>query len=55
MINKTEKLEQLIEIRTNFRNKLSILQKAKHSLMKLFRKRLEEKKLEEIRHNLLEK
>lgn len=55
MLNDKEKIEKLNSIRSEFRAKMSVLQKAKHSLMKLFRKKLEEKKLEDLRDNLLKK
>ncbi len=50
-----EKIEKLNQIKSEFRTKMSVLQKAKQSLMKLFRKRLEDKKLEDLRKDLFRK
>ena len=55
MTNDVEKIKKLNLIRSEFLTKMGVLQKAKHSLIKLFRKKLEEKKLETIRNDLLKK
>lgn len=40
-------------IQDQFRNKLLILQKTKDSLLKLFRNKLEEKKIDQIKDSLI--
>lgn len=40
-------------IQDQFRNKLSILQKTKDGLLNLFRNKLEEKKIEQIKDSLI--
>lgn len=47
-----KKTEMLRVIETRFREKFSLLKSAKEALIKIFRRKLEEKKIEEIRNNL---
>ncbi len=49
------KIEELKRIQTDFREKFSILKKAKVSLLNLFRQKLEQKKIEEIKQEILTK
>lgn len=53
-MNKIEqqKIEDLNMAKKEFNERFSILKKAKDSLFKLFRQKLEEKKIEEIKRNI---
>lgn len=48
-----EDVQKIKCLQDKFRNNLSILQKTKDSLLKLFRSKLEEKKIEKIKNSLL--
>ncbi|MDQ5954380.1 MAG: hypothetical protein QG583_308 [Patescibacteria group bacterium] len=47
-----QKIQHLRDLQNNYRTQFSILKKAKENLLKLFRKKLEEKKIEEIKNSL---
>jgi hypothetical protein len=47
-----QKIEDLNLAKKEFNERFSILKKAKDSLFKLFRQKLEEKKIEEIKRNI---
>lgn len=46
-----KEIEELKEKQTTFRSKFQILKNAKRDFLALFRKKLEEKKIEEVRNN----
>lgn len=48
-----EDVQKIKTIQDQFRNKLSILQKTKDGLLKLFRNKLEEKKIDQIKNSLI--
>lgn len=53
-MDKTEeqKIKELNEIKKDFNEKFNVLKQAKGSLFKLFRHKLEEKKIEEIKQGI---
>jgi hypothetical protein len=53
-MDKTEeqKIKDLNKVKKEFNEKFTVLKKAKDSLFKLFRQKLEEKKIEEIKNNI---
>ncbi len=46
-------IQKIKYLQDKFRNNLSILQKTKEGFLKLFRSKLEEKKIEEIKNTLI--
>ncbi len=46
-------IQEIKYLQGKFRNNLSILQKTKEEFLKLFRRKLEEKKIEEIKNTLI--
>lgn len=56
-MNKTENddIQKLKELQTDFRSKFSVLKKAKDAFLKLFRQKLEAKKIEEIQQSISNK
>lgn len=52
MSTETEKIEKIKRIEADFREKFKLLKKTKDSFVKLFRKKLEEKKITEIKQKL---
>jgi len=55
MKSQIDKKQEFLELQSTFHSKFDILKKAKNSLFKLFREKLEEKKIEEIKHGVLDK
>lgn len=47
-----QKLRELKELQNSFRNSISILKKTKTEFIKLFKKRLEEEKIKELKNSL---
>ncbi len=47
-----QNIQKVKYLQDKFRNNLSILQKTKEGFLKLFRSKLEEKKIEEIKNQL---
>lgn len=47
-----QNIQKVKYLQDKFRNNLSILQKTKEGFLKLFRNKLEEKKIEEIKNQL---
>jgi hypothetical protein len=51
--NEAQKIKELKELRNAYRSKFSVIKEAKDAILKLFRKKVEEKKIEEIRQTIL--
>lgn len=51
-MSKEVKKERIKHLREDFYRKLNLLQKAKRSILGLFRKKLEEEKIQEIKNKL---
>lgn len=54
MTTENAEIKKLEEARSTFRSKFQVLKNAKTSLFKLFRQKLEEKKVEEIKQGILD-
>jgi hypothetical protein len=52
MTDENTEIQKLEEARSTFRSKFKVLKNAKASLLKLFRQKLEEKKIEEIKQGI---
>ncbi|MBP6974935.1 MAG: hypothetical protein KBB54_03275 [Candidatus Pacebacteria bacterium] len=52
MTEENSEIQKIKEVQTTFRSKFQVLKDAKSSLLKLFRQKLEEKKIEEIKQNI---
>ena len=52
MSDDNKDIQNIKKLQSDFRSKFSVLKKAKADFLKLFRKKLEDKKLDEIKSNL---
>ncbi len=52
MTNENKEIKKIKEAQATFRSKFQVLKDAKSSLLKLFRQKLEEKKIEEIKQGI---